>query len=55
MLDKKLIACSNIIGNNENPITSIYSWKGKNEKDSEILMILKSRTNLLEEIVKIVK
>ena len=28
LLEKKLVACSNIIGEN-NPITSIYSWDNK--------------------------
>lgn len=55
LLEKKLVACSNLIGNNENPITSIYKWQGKVENDKEILMIMKSRTSLLEEIVKEVK
>ena len=55
LLEKKLVACSNLIGNNENPITSIYKWQGKVEHDKEILMIMKSRTSLLEEIVKEVK
>ncbi len=36
-------------------ITSIYSWKGKIENDKEILMIMKSRTDLLEEITSEVK
>jgi len=55
LLDKKLIACCNIIGNAQNPITSIYTWKGKVENDSEVLMMIKSRTELLPEIVKTVK
>ena len=55
LLDKKLVACCNIIGNSQNPITSIYSWKGKIENDNEVLMMIKSRTELLPEIVKAVK
>lgn len=55
LLEKKLIACCNIIGNAQQPITSIYTWKGKVENDNEVLMMIKSRTELLPEIVKAVK
>jgi len=50
LVQKKLVACVNIIGSKESPITSVYSWKGKQEIDNEILMIMKSRSNLLPEI-----
>jgi len=55
LVEKKLIACANIIGNNENSITSIFSWKEKLETEKEILIILKSRTGLLKEIAAEVK
>jgi len=55
LVQKKLVACVNIIGNNESPINSVFSWKGKQEIDNEILMIMKSRTNLLPEIYSNVK
>jgi len=55
LLEKKLIACCNMIGNTANPITSMYTWKDKVETDSEILMMIKSRTELLPEIVDAVK
>ena len=55
LVSNKLIACCNIIGNNENAVTSIYSWEGKIEEDKEILMIMKSRTNLKEKIIDEVK
>lgn len=55
LVEKKLVACSNIVGTSENPITSIYSWQGNVEKEKEILLIMKSRTSLLNEIIKEVK
>ena len=55
LVEKKLVACTNIVGNTENPITSIYRWEGKIEEDKEFLMIMKSRTQLLREIVDEVK
>ena len=55
LLEKRLIACSNIIGTEEKPITSLYSWEGKIENDKEILMLCKSRSSLMDEIIKEVK
>ena len=56
LIENKLSACANIIGGeNAQVITSIYVWKGKIEKDNEHLIILKSRTALLDEIVSTVK
>lgn len=38
LVERKLAACVNIVG----PIRSIYRWKGKVERDSEYLLILKT-------------
>ena len=46
LLEKHLIACSNIVQN----ITSLYHWEGKICEDKEYLMILKSRSDLFEEV-----
>jgi hypothetical protein len=32
LLQQKLIACANLIGSQQNPITSTYTWKGNIEK-----------------------
>lgn len=55
LLDKKLIACSNVIGGAEKSLFSMYTWQGKVESDSELLLVMKSRTGLMEEIVETVK
>lgn len=55
LLEKRLVACSNILGNQENPITSIYRWEGIVETDKEIIIICKSKEELMEEIVKTVQ
>ena len=55
LLEKKLVACCNLIGTKENMITSMYTWKGNIEKEKEILMVCKSRVSLLHEIVEEVK
>ena len=38
LLEKKLIACANIIPG----VTSIYQWKGNIEEDSEFIVIFKT-------------
>ncbi|KAL4449199.1 hypothetical protein ABPG74_015581 [Tetrahymena malaccensis] len=56
LVEKKLAACVNIIGQGEaSTITSIYSWENKVCTDPEFLLIIKSRTELLQEILDEVK
>lgn len=38
LLKKKLIACANILG----PTVSLYKWKGKSERASEYILLLKT-------------
>ncbi len=51
LVKEKLAACVNIIGN----INSIYRWKGKVEEDKEVILIAKTKNNLLAELIKKVK
>ena len=51
LLEKKLIACANIIG----PVSSHFHWSGKVETAKEYLIFLKSKRELFEEICKAVK
>ncbi len=46
LVEEKLAACANIIRN----VRSIYSWQGKVEDDSEVLMIMKTRQDLFEDL-----
>ena len=46
LIDKELAACVNIIPN----IKSIYRWKGKINKDSEYLLIIKTVKRAEEDI-----
>ncbi len=46
LLEKKLIACANIIDS----VTSIYEWGGRLCEDSEVIAILKSKDDLFEMI-----
>jgi len=51
LVDKRLIACGNITTG----ITSIFQWKGKIENDQEVLLIAKSRNEIMEGIIAEVK
>ena len=50
LLKKRLIACSNMF-----PIRSMYWWKGKIEKSSEIAILAKTSDGQFEKIKKEVK
>lgn len=51
LLDKKLVACANIV----NGVSSRYWWKGKIEKSDEVMLIMKSMRPLFKSIVSEVK
>lgn len=51
LLRKRLIACANIVPK----IESHYWWKGKIAKNSEALLIIKSRKNLVKKIIEEIK
>ncbi len=51
LVEAKLAGCVNIIKN----IRSIYSWQGKIEDETEVLMIVKTRKPLFDALIKKVK
>lgn len=51
LVDERLAACVNIIKD----IRSIYRWEGKIEDDKEVLLIVKTRRELFENLSKRVK
>lgn len=51
LLGRKAIACANIVRD----VQSFYWWKGKVDHSRELLLVMKSRRELLEEIVRLVK
>jgi len=51
IIDQKLAACVNIVPN----IESIYMWEGKVTEDNEYLMMVKTRTNRIDELSKFVR
>ncbi len=46
LLQERLIACANIVG----PVSSLFWWKEKIEEAEEILVFMKSREELFEEL-----
>ncbi len=51
LVEARLAACINIVDG----IKSTYWWKGKIEEDNEVLMIIKTRLDLFNELVEEVK
>jgi periplasmic divalent cation tolerance protein len=51
LVEKKLVACVNIVPE----IRSIYSWQGEICDESEILLIMKTRSHLYSELESVVK
>lgn len=51
LVDSRIAGCVNIIKN----IRSIYSWQGKIEDESEVLMVVKTQKNLFEPLSRKVK
>lgn len=51
LLNARLAACVNILSN----VDSLYWWRGKLESAAETLLVIKTRAELLPEIVATVK
>lgn len=51
LLQSKLIACANIVEG----VNSVFWWQGKIDAAQEVLLVLKSRRDHFDEIIKTVK
>lgn len=51
LLDKRLIACANIIG----PVLSLFWWTGKIKKAEEHILLMKSRLDKFKNLEKTVR
>lgn len=51
LLERKVIACANIVRG----VESFFWWKGKVDHSRELLLLMKSRSELLDEIVRLVR
>ncbi|TRX53145.1 divalent-cation tolerance protein CutA [Thalassomonas sp. M1454] len=46
LVTKRLAACVNIMPN----ITSVYEWQGELQQDSEVMLIIKTKSSLFTEL-----
>ncbi|MDX1442919.1 MAG: divalent-cation tolerance protein CutA [Gammaproteobacteria bacterium] len=46
LVDQKLVACVNVIDG----VTSLFHWEGRVDRDPEVLLVIKTRTNLLQAV-----
>ena len=51
LVESRLAACVNII----DPMNSIYTWEGKIQEDTEVILIAKTRRALVQELTEKVK
>lgn len=51
LLEAKLACCINIIPS----VESMYLWKGKIEEDSESIMVVKTMSTIVDEVIKTVE
>lgn len=51
LLEARVVACVNLVP----AVESLYWWEGRIDEAQEVLMILKTRTERLEELVALVK
>ena len=51
LVQERLVACANILG----PVSSIYWWQGQVQRESEAVLIAKTRTELVERVIARVK
>jgi periplasmic divalent cation tolerance protein len=51
LLDQRLAACVNRL----EPVHSLYTWEGKQTRDQELLLLVKSRADLFERLAPAVK
>lgn len=48
LLEEKLVACTNTIPQ----INSLYLWKGEIEEDDESILIAKTKTDKVDQVIK---
>jgi len=49
LVERRLAACVNVVPG----VTSVYRWKGDVQRDAELLLVIKTRADRLEELRKV--
>lgn len=47
VVETGLAACANVLG----PVMSVYRWQGKLEEGRETVLVLKTRTDLVDQLI----
>ncbi len=50
LVERKLAACANLT-----PVTSVFRWKGRIQHEGEVLLIIKTRSELFDQLQDAVK
>jgi len=50
LVERRLAACVQLV-----PIESIYSWQGKICEESEVMLLIKTKSALFEEVSEVIK
>ncbi|HTX43138.1 MAG TPA: divalent-cation tolerance protein CutA [Methanocella sp.] len=50
LVEERLVACAN-----SGVVSSVYRWGGRIEHDTEVAMVCKTRTELVDDVIKRVK
>lgn len=48
LVEEQLVACGNVLG----PMTSVYRWQGQLEQNDEFVLLLKTRAELVEAVLR---
>lgn len=48
LVQERLVACGNVLGS----LTSVYEWKGQLEQSDEVVLLLKTRAELVGETMR---
>lgn len=51
LVEERLVACANVLGD----ITSVYWWDGEVQQETEVALVLKTRSDLVDRVTQRVK
>ncbi|MBK8908939.1 MAG: divalent-cation tolerance protein CutA [Rhodospirillales bacterium] len=48
LVEERLVACANVLGD----ITSVYRWDGEVQEETEVALVLKTRSDLVDRVTQ---